>query len=272
MAGWLGGVRRQLARLVGGGRTEQAPATVPAPRPREPAWPEEVTHGWLAATDPEEMLDKLGDDASPRKLRLFALACCRPLGTALGLPWLEQALEVCERRVDGAISANEIQALRDLARKLRQDLEAAGEAQVLAHWTEEDYAAEALVQLIEDEENGTEVSRSVAQEAAALLTQRGLTKPAHRHVRARQAVLLREIFGNPFRPVNIDPLWLSANDGAVLDLARMMDEGGTFDVMPILADALEEAGCADTDILWHCRHGKNHVRGCWVVDALVGKS
>ena len=84
--------------------------------------------------------------------------------------------------------------------------------------------------------------------------------------------LLHEAFGNPFRSVALDPAWLSWHDGLLVSMARQMYESRDFTDMPILADALEEAGCTDQDILGHCRSRSEHVRGCWVVDLVLGKS
>jgi hypothetical protein len=80
--------------------------------------------------------------------------------------------------------------------------------------------------------------------------------------------LLRDIFGNPFRPVSFSPAWRT--DTAVA-LARQMYESRDFGAMPILADALQDAGCDDADILEHCRGPGPHVRGCWVVDLVLDK-
>jgi hypothetical protein len=85
-------------------------------------------------------------------------------------------------------------------------------------------------------------------------------------------VLLREIVGNPFRPVSLDPAWLLWNEGTVTKLAEAVYEERRFGDLPILADALEEAGCANADVLAHCRGDEEHVRGCWVVDLLLGKA
>jgi len=83
---------------------------------------------------------------------------------------------------------------------------------------------------------------------------------------------LRDIFGNPFRPVTVNPGWLAWNDGTVPRIAQAIYDERAFDRMTILADALEDAGCTDQDILGHCRSGGEHVRGgCWVVDLLLGK-
>jgi hypothetical protein len=82
--------------------------------------------------------------------------------------------------------------------------------------------------------------------------------------------LLIDIFGNPFRPVAFDPAWRSESAVA---LARTAYESRNFTLLPILADALEEAGCDHADILSHCRQPDGvHVRGCWVVDLVLGKS
>jgi|SRR5579872_1640175 len=86
-----------------------------------------------------------------------------------------------------------------------------------------------------------------------------------------QVALLHDLFGNPFRPVAVHPIWLTWNDGTVQRIAQAIYDERAFDRMPILADALEDAGCLDPDILNHCRQPGVHVRGCWVIDALLGK-
>src|SRR5262249_41152819 len=103
-------------------------------------------------------------------------------------------------------------------------------------------------------------------------TGRGTGRPAEKAERAAQSCLLRDIFGpRPFRPVAVDPGWLSWNAATTRGLAGAIYEERAFDRLPILADALEEAGCADADLLSHCRQPGEHVRGCWVVDLLLGK-
>jgi hypothetical protein len=83
-----------------------------------------------------------------------------------------------------------------------------------------------------------------------------------------QCNLLRCTFGNPFSPVTLDPAWRTP---AVVQLARSLYEERRFEDMPVLADALEEAGCQDATVLEHCRGPGPHVRGCWVLDLLLGK-
>jgi hypothetical protein len=85
--------------------------------------------------------------------------------------------------------------------------------------------------------------------------------------------LLRCIIANPFRPPpQLDSAWLAWNDGAVRKMAQAIYDERAFDRLPLLADALEEAGCTDAATLAHCRGPGEHVRGCWVVDLLLGKT
>jgi hypothetical protein len=80
--------------------------------------------------------------------------------------------------------------------------------------------------------------------------------------------LLRDIFGNPFKPVALDPSWRTEADVAI---AEGIYAERAYKRMPVLADALEDAGCSHEDILSHCRGDGPHVRGCWVVDLLTGR-
>jgi hypothetical protein len=86
-------------------------------------------------------------------------------------------------------------------------------------------------------------------------------------LRRAQALVVRDIFGNPFRPPGVAPAWRT---GTVRALTDDIYAGRAFDRLPILADALEEAGCANADILSHCHSSGPHVRGCWVVDLVLG--
>ncbi|MCE9568372.1 MAG: hypothetical protein K8U57_40750 [Planctomycetes bacterium] len=79
---------------------------------------------------------------------------------------------------------------------------------------------------------------------------------------------MRDIFGNPFRPVALDQSWLTST---VVAIAQGLYESRDFSPMPILADALQDADCENCDVLNHCRQLGEHVRGCWVIDALLGK-
>ncbi len=119
-------------------------------------------------------------------------------------------------------------------------------------------------------ELGRSASEAVATAASDAL--QGATREdwieARRTEEIGQAHLIRDIFGNPFRPAVIDPAWLSSNAVA---LARTIYEERAFDRMPELADGLDAAGCHDAEILGHCRQAGPHVRGCWVVDLILGQ-
>jgi len=84
--------------------------------------------------------------------------------------------------------------------------------------------------------------------------------------------LLQDVVSNPFTSTAIRRSWLTWKDGAIPKMAQLIYDDRAFDRLPLLADALEDAGCTDADILAHCRSGGEHVRGCWVVDLLLGKS
>jgi len=87
-----------------------------------------------------------------------------------------------------------------------------------------------------------------------------------------QCDLLRDIFGNPFRPFSVDESWLRWNDATIRRMAACIYEERAFDRLPILHDALLDAGCDNEDMLAHCRSEGPHVRGCWVVDLLLDKT
>jgi hypothetical protein len=97
-------------------------------------------------------------------------------------------------------------------------------------------------------------------------------RPARGAERGRQCALLRCVFGPlPFRAVAFDPAWLAWHEGTVRRLAEAIHEQQAFDRLPVLADALEESGCANADLLEHLRGPGPHVRGCWAVDLLAGR-
>jgi hypothetical protein len=187
---------------------------------------------WLACEDPTPMLRFLTDTASNRKVRLFSCACAR----ACEHYWIRN------QPWDGQLEA-------DLA-DLRLAIDAG-----------EDMADGVPVMLSSDSEEWYVIDKDAQYGAFQTLkevTQLG-SKPLE---------LLRDIFGNPFRPVTFPPEWRT--DAAVA-LARQMYEARDFSAMPILADALQDAGCDNDDILDHCRGDGPHVRGCWVVDLVLGK-
>lgn len=217
---------------------------------------------WLASEDPAAMLEALrkqndrvgqGYDISDRKLRMFACACLRaePHFPRLRNAMIAQSLRLAEGHADGTIDAARLATgvfrHNDSATWLYQAQAAA------CCWS---CAAEGAVEVVSlatgshEEEEAEESSR-------------------------RCADLLRDIFGNPFRPVGLSAGWLT---GDVLALAHAAyDErslpSGHLDTarLTILSDALEDAGCADSIVLSHLRSAGPHVRGCWAIDLLTGR-
>jgi hypothetical protein len=104
----------------------------------------------------------------------------------------------------------------------------------------------------------------MAYKAAEVITDSDSLLPG-----SAQCDLLRELFGATAGPVNFDPGWLAWQGGTVRRIAARSWESRDFTRMPILADALEEAGCAEAAILAHCRGLGPHYRGCWVLDLLL---
>jgi hypothetical protein len=92
-----------------------------------------------------------------------------------------------------------------------------------------------------------------------------------RQERRAQCALLRDLFGHLFHPAAVEPAWLEWNGGCIAAMARTIYDDRKYQDLPILADALEEAGCTMPDLLDHCRQPGEHVRGCWVIDAILGK-
>jgi hypothetical protein len=204
------------------------------------------------------MLEHVRGRASERKLRLFACACCRRIWPLLATDQ-RTAVEAAERFADGQIGWEGLTAVaRTLPWPARADEGAAEDACAAARaacaasgWDAATVAFEAA---------GCAVWAACGAVAAAGDAEFGL------HCR-----LLRDLFGNPFRlPPALDPAWLSGNDGAVHRLARAIYDTRSFHDMPLLADALERAGCTDPDLLAHCRQPVEHVRGCWALDLLLG--
>jgi hypothetical protein len=218
---------------------------------------------WLACTDPTPMLESLRGKASSRKLRLFAVACCRHLlGQVAVNPWDRNAVEVAEHFAEGKASPDELEGAA---------------AATTPDWTAAYACAEAA-----SLEGGADAAIFSADNAAHAAGEHAASQvdadddhPAfaagQAAEREAQATFLRDIVGNPFRPVTIDPSWLMWDGAAVRHLAQAIYDERAFDRLPILADALEEAGCTSEELLAHCRAGGGHVRGCWAVDLLLGK-
>jgi len=284
---------------------------------------------WQASKDPEKMLGFLlgKEDArwwrwlgwpgrrgrpiqtvpkplpSSRKLRLFACACCRRIWGWLRDERSQEAVEASERFADGQAGEQDlalaeadawaaVEALQPAAIRavLRAEAVAVTPGQ-LWPWAAR-AAAESASGDVDRAAQGTQaaVERAGMQWAAE---GQDIEQAARAVGAAARATLLRDIFGNPFRPAVITPGWRAPSPTALaqgiyddrtfavisgrrrqgLDvLAQGIYDDRNFDTLGELADALEEAGCDDADILQHCRQPGEHVRGCWVLDLVLGKT
>jgi hypothetical protein len=226
---------------------------------------------WLAYFHPAPLLKYMSRRASRRKIRLFACACARRVCKFLNESDSDSrtAIDASEDFADGLIPAERMKAIiakahGATANSRHVDLSAEysasrSHAALSAAWAARgiatrasNFAMRAMEYSAWEGDSGTE-EKLGEQESRA------------------QLEIGRDIFANPFRLAIIDPDWLTWRDGTVVKLAQTIYSDRRFDIMPILGDALHEAGCCDEAILDHCRGPNNHVRGCWVVDLLLGK-
>jgi hypothetical protein len=210
---------------------------------------------WLACEDPDTMREFLRGEASSRKLRLFVCACCRGIWEQFTEEQGRKTIEVAERMADGqaepgevALARSEIEELNRINGEWWANVAQQDEATYL-------YGGQELFPCL--------VARDAIGNDVANCNVLGIAD------RRTQVVFLHDLFGLlPFRPVTLDSAWLTST---VVALARQMYESRDFSAMPILADALQDAGCDNDNILSHCRGPGPHVRGCWVVDLVLAK-
>jgi hypothetical protein len=204
---------------------------------------------WLANTSSAPMLGFLQGKASSRKLRFFAVACCRRIWHLMKYENSRQAVDVAERFADGIASEEE----RESARRSANIQKTSGLGGTTTYPASRGaYACTSSKPL------------QAAFEASFYAVSAGNLKRENE----QQVQLILCIFGNPFRPVTFDPSWLTST---VIALAHQMYESRDFSAMPILADALQDAGSSNDSILEHCRGSGPHVRGCWVVDLCLSR-
>jgi hypothetical protein len=217
------------------------------------------------------MLKSLKGRASARKLRLFAVACCRWIAAWIDDPRGRAAVSVAEQYADGA--ATEEQRAH-AARGAR-----AANARFLNRRTRP-AAGDAARQEAGSAASATTITQ--APLAAGRASENAVETARRAGVKGmsgQQADLLRDLFGNPFRPLTLDPAWLAWHGGVVPKLARVLYEerdpsSGHLDAarLAVLADMLEEAGCTDTELPDHLRGPGPHLRGCFAVDLLLDKA
>jgi hypothetical protein len=225
------------------------------------------------------MLEFLRGRASGRKLRLFAVACCRHIWHLLADERSQKAVEVAERYADGQASQEELEAAHNRAHQVRRSaskqagaggspasVQAARSAvRAVTRTTVTETAGEAALAVETAMAWATRMER-VPGVFQGIFGPRAAIQGAREEELRHQCVLLRELFGIPFRLLSAIP-----QDANVVKLARAIYDDRAFDSLPILADALEEAGCTNPAILDHCRQHGGHVRGCWAVDLVLGK-
>lgn len=219
---------------------------------------------WLGCIDPSPMLRYLIEQGTPdRKCRLLACASCRQVWGLLFDPRSRTAVEVAERYADGQASRVE------LARARADALAAAGGAERqagwAAYWAVNTHASGPLWNTF-----AAAAGAAARQKMEAASYDLAATWDRHQVAGQRQQVaLVHEVIGNPFRTPQLEAHWSTWGNGIIPALALGIYEDEAWDRLPILGDALEEAGCVDEAMLGHCREPGQHVRGCWVVDLLL---
>jgi hypothetical protein len=202
--------------------------------------------------------------ASDRKLRLFAVACCRRLAHFPLIETVQAAIEVAERFADGHATAADLQ-------------QAAAQAQGYQGGYTVGVRARAAVRACSLD--ARDAASATGQVVFAVYAAAGRSESVRRAESAEHGDLLRCLFGNPFREVPIAPSILAWNDGCIMRLAQAAYEDrhlleGTLDRtrLAVLADAIEESGYSDTELLGHLRSPGPHVRGCHAVDSILGRT
>jgi len=238
---------------------------------------------WIACADSGPMLEYLKGKATDRKLRLFACGCCRTVWQLITEGVRKEAILIAEQHVDGQASnaqlGQAISAVHRVRRK-RNQLDWAVYHAVRyhggVHYGFAYSVADTLAREIASESAPTPTPRAGSHFQGDQFVTTEVPPNADRlkfdATYATQheifSTLLRDIFGNPFRPIAADPSWLTST---VVSLAVGVYTDRAFDRMPILADALQDAGCENEDILNHCRQPGEHVRGCWALDLILDK-
>jgi len=223
---------------------------------------------WFETTEATALLKHLQGRVTDRKMRLLACAACQRIWHWIP-PKIQAAIARLEQIAGDYTAKAEILKLRVIGREAER-VDPANAVQWAAALAGQ-YATEAT------SHSETSVSCiSFAAEAVGLSAaqkDRSRISVAFDIARGREAraqcLLIRDIFGDPFHPVTFRPAWRTAT---VTSLAEAIYADRAFDRLPILADALEDAGCTSAEVLEHCRGPGPHARGCWVVDLVLGKS
>jgi hypothetical protein len=220
---------------------------------------------WMACTDPRSMLEFLRGTTTDRKLRLFLTACCRQIWHLLPDPRFRDAVEVAERYADGGVVTSSL-------------IEAGDRGFVPSNWGDNDpmdwtLATPSIAIDLTNPGTWVWVVSRPPDELGSIVMRVWWIRGGLRGIPGTtQSDLLRDLFGPlPFRPVTVHPDVLAWNDRLVVRLAQAIYDGMRWGDIPILADALLDAGCDDENLIAHCRSEGPHVRGCWAIDLILGK-
>jgi hypothetical protein len=251
---------------------------------------------WLACDDSHDMLQSLRGRAGDRKLRLFAVACCRRVWDQIPPGVARRAVEEAERAADGLAHSDEpaelrghilselgpptnlLAALGDGTERLRSLQEEPASPTEMARWT-----LDTRWQFPWVVASGAAALRAGIETAIQLRwgdwPDRWRREQVETEWQIRrsgeltaQCALLRCLFGNAFRPsLSLPASVLAWNDGLAPRLAQAIYDERHWQDLPLLADALLDAGCADECLMHHCRAGGGHARGCFAVDVILGR-
>lgn len=220
-----------------------------------------VEADWLEDA-PQKLLHYIAPRSTERKLRLLSVACLRHLWHALPADVCREAVELGEMLADGAADPLALHAVRE---RLQE-----GKDQAVAR---SDFTTAALYLACETPVRATMGSRYYLPQLVGYA-------PGNRHygvwgpqrIDPPKCVLIREVFGDPFSDHRPDAALLAWSDRLIPNLAAGIYAEHAFDRLPILGDALEDAGCTDAALLDHVRGPGSHARGCWVLDLLLGQA
>lgn len=202
------------------------------------------------------MVEFAGKTVSDRKLRLFSVGCCRLIWMLIPARQCKEAVGVAEAYADRQATKKTMTRARIASRVVVSKEE--------NYWKR--HAANVCLNAVNA--NVILGARRAADHALGAALCHGTDESNHVSIEVLLA-LLRDVVGPlPFRTIAMVPEWLTST---VTDLARTIYESRDFGAMPILADALQDADCDNDEILDHCRGPGPHVRGCWVVDLILGK-
>lgn len=235
---------------------------------------------WLQTGDPSWLIRRLADQFTQRKLRLFNCACCRRIWDLLVDQECRTAIEVAEKYADKRARGTDLAKVRAAVNLLRaqpqRNYSAIEAVRSASNYKAKKPTCEASITAGHCAWCACSARRSQPAPTSPIVDvyfdNETETKKQTQYEQAEclaQSNLLRDIFGNSFRPVMIDPRWLSAT---VRDLAEVIYQERAFERMPILGDALLDAGCDSGEIIQHCQGPGPHVRGCWLVDLLTDRA